>query len=161
MMDRYRVKPGTAVNLSQFDPADKSGFVGDKDAAKRDLKTLNNRLEELQELLYAEGKQKLLVVLQAMDTGGKDGVIRHVFDGVNPQGVKVASFKKPTSHMTIYGAFILIRQAGVKLLFSTAAIMKMYWWSGFIILYHQKSGRSAMSTSIHLNAFWRMKELIS
>jgi PPK2 family polyphosphate:nucleotide phosphotransferase len=53
-------------------------------------------LEELQELLYAEHKHKILIVLQAMDSGGKDGTIRHVFDGVNPQGVKVASFKVPT-----------------------------------------------------------------
>jgi PPK2 family polyphosphate:nucleotide phosphotransferase len=60
------------------------------------LKELNDRLEELQELLYAEGKHKILIVLQAMDSGGKDGTIRHVFDGTNPQGVKVASFKKPT-----------------------------------------------------------------
>jgi PPK2 family polyphosphate:nucleotide phosphotransferase len=60
------------------------------------LKELNDRLEELQELLYAEAKHKILIVLQAMDSGGKDGTIRHVFDGTNPQGVKVASFKKPT-----------------------------------------------------------------
>jgi PPK2 family polyphosphate:nucleotide phosphotransferase len=96
-MDQYLVKSGTAVDLSQYDCKDKSAFEGKKRDAKHELKMLNARLESLQELLYAEGKQKLLVVLQAMDTGGKDGVIRHVFDGVNPQGVKVASFKKPTS----------------------------------------------------------------
>ena len=95
-MEWYRVKQGTQVNLSELDPADKSRFDGNKAAGKEVLKMLNSRLESLQELLYAEGKRKVLVVLQAMDTGGKDGVIRHVFDGVNPQGVKVASFKKPT-----------------------------------------------------------------
>ncbi len=95
-MDRYRIKPGSQVDLSQWDPAERSGFDGDKEAGKYVLDMLNDRLEALQELLYAEGKHKLMVVLQAMDTGGKDGVIRHVFDGVNPQGVKVASFKKPT-----------------------------------------------------------------
>ncbi|MCU0488928.1 MAG: polyphosphate kinase 2 family protein, partial [Anaerolineales bacterium] len=58
---------------------------------------LNAELEVLQELLFAEHKQKILVVLQGMDTAGKDGVIRKVFEGVNPQGVKVASFKVPTS----------------------------------------------------------------
>jgi len=57
---------------------------------------LTSRLEELQELLYAEHKHKVLIVLQARDAGGKDGTIRHVFDRVNPQGVKVASFKVPT-----------------------------------------------------------------
>jgi PPK2 family polyphosphate:nucleotide phosphotransferase len=96
-MDRHRIIPGTTVNLASFDPSDASGFSGDKAAGKAQLKVLNRRLETLQELLYAEGKHKLLVVLQATDTGGKDGTIRHVFEGVNPQGVKVASFKKPTS----------------------------------------------------------------
>ncbi|MDF1513734.1 MAG: polyphosphate kinase 2 family protein [Anaerolineae bacterium] len=95
-MEQYLVQPGTIIDLGQWDPRDKSGFDGNKAAGKEVLKMLNERLEMLQELMYAEGKRKLLVVLQAMDTGGKDGVIRHVFDGVNPQGVKVASFKKPT-----------------------------------------------------------------
>ncbi len=95
-MEIYRVKPGSAVDLSTYDTRDTSGFDGDKSAGKKELKKLTARLEELQELLYAEGKHKLLIVLQAMDTGGKDGVIRHVFDGVNPQGVKVANFKVPT-----------------------------------------------------------------
>ena len=95
-MEIYRVKPRSAVDLSTYDTRDTSGFDGDKSAGKKELKKLTARLEELQELLYAEGKHKLLIVLQAMDTGGKDGVIRHVFDGVNPQGVKVANFKVPT-----------------------------------------------------------------
>lgn len=95
-MDRYRVEPNAAVDLSSIDANDKSLFDGDKRAGRRYLRELNQQLEHLQELLYAEGKHKLLVVLQAMDTGGKDGTIRHVFEGVNPQGVKVASFKKPT-----------------------------------------------------------------
>ena len=95
-MERYRVKPGSQVALSQWDPNDKSAFAGDKQEAREALRTRNERLEELQELLYAEHKHRVLVVLQAMDTGGKDGTIRHVFEGVNPQGVKVAGFKVPT-----------------------------------------------------------------
>lgn len=95
-MDRYRVVPGSEARLASRDPADRSAFDGDKSEAGRRTKQLNERLEELQELLYADGAHKLLIVLQAMDTGGKDGTIRHVFDGTNPQGVKVASFKKPT-----------------------------------------------------------------
>lgn len=95
-MERYRVKPGSQVDLSQWDPDDKGGFEGGKKAGKKATKVLNEQLEDLQELLYAENKNKVLIVLQAMDTGGKDGTIRHVFEGVNPQGVKVASFKKPT-----------------------------------------------------------------
>ncbi len=97
-MNHYRVTPGTAVDLGSHDPADTSGFSGDKKDGRARLKQLNRRMEALQELLYAEGRHKVLIVLQATDTGGKDGTIRHVFEGVNPQGVKVASFKKPTSH---------------------------------------------------------------
>lgn len=95
-MDRYCIEPGATVDLTSWDPRDKGGFDGDKAAGKQVLHMLNERLEDLQELLYAEGKRKILVVLQATDTGGKDGVIRHVFDRVNPQGVKVANFKVPT-----------------------------------------------------------------
>jgi len=95
-MNRYRVEPGTSVRLSERDPADATAFTGEKKEGRKRAAALNRRLEELQELLYAEGEHRLLVVLQAMDTGGKDGTIRHVFDGTNPQGVKVASFKKPT-----------------------------------------------------------------
>jgi len=95
-MKRHRIAPGTSVDLGSYDPAETSGFDGDKRQGKDRLRTLNKRLEELQETLYAQGKHKVLIVLQATDTGGKDGTIRHVFEGVNPQGVKVASFKKPT-----------------------------------------------------------------
>lgn len=95
-MHRYRVEPGTRVRLTDRDPGDTSAFGEGKQAGKEHLGQLNRRLEALQELLYAEGRRRMLVVLQAMDTGGKDGVIRHVFEGVNPQGVKVAPFKKPT-----------------------------------------------------------------
>ncbi|GAB4530339.1 MAG: polyphosphate kinase 2 family protein [Anaerolineae bacterium] len=95
-MDRYRVEPGARVDLSQWDPNDKSAFPVGKKEGRRQLLALNQRLEALQELLYAEHKHKVLIVLQGMDTAGKDGVIRHVFEGVNPQGVRVAGFKKPT-----------------------------------------------------------------
>ena len=95
-MKRHRIAPGTQVDLGAFDATETSGFDGDKRQGKVRLKALNRRLEKLQETLYAQGKHKVLIVLQATDTGGKDGTIRHVFEGVNPQGVKVASFKKPT-----------------------------------------------------------------
>jgi len=96
VLDRYRVEPGTTVDLSQWETSSSATFDGDKHAGKKALLGLNNELEVLQELLYAESKHKILIVLQATDTGGKDGTIRHVFEGVNPQGVHVASFKKPT-----------------------------------------------------------------
>ncbi len=96
-MEKYRVKPGAKVKLNKVDPHETSAFDGDKEEGKAHLIKLNQQLEALQELLYAEGKHKVLIVFQAMDAGGKDGVIRSVFEGVNPQGVKVASFKAPTS----------------------------------------------------------------
>jgi PPK2 family polyphosphate:nucleotide phosphotransferase len=95
-MERYRVKPGSQVDLSQWDPNDKGAYAGDKKEGRKQLLALNERLETLQELLFAEQKHKVLIVLQALDTGGKDGTIRHVFEGVNPQGVKVAGFGAPT-----------------------------------------------------------------
>jgi len=93
-MDQYKINNDNPINLTDFDPNDTGGFT--KDEAKKRTKALNKELEELQELLYAEWKHKVLIVLQAIDAGGKDGTIRHVFDGTNPQGVKVASFKVPT-----------------------------------------------------------------
>ena len=95
-MDRYRIKPGQKVKIKDFDPNEKGDWQGRKDEGKAELLKLNQELSDLQELLYAGQKQRLLVVIQAMDTGGKDGTIRAVFEGVNPQGVRVANFKVPT-----------------------------------------------------------------
>jgi PPK2 family polyphosphate:nucleotide phosphotransferase len=96
-MSRYLVEPDTKVKLSKWDPDDTGDPKVSKEAKLAETEELNKKLQSLQELLYAEHKHKVLVVLQAMDTGGKDGVISHVFDGVNPQGVRVASFKTPTA----------------------------------------------------------------
>ncbi len=95
-MNRYRVEPGTTVDLGAWDPDDQALFPDGKDAGAARLRELRDELRELQRVLWAEDKHKVLVVLQAMDAGGKDGTIRHVFRGVNPQGVRVASFKVPT-----------------------------------------------------------------
>lgn len=95
-MDIYRVKPGSRVDLKKIDPEDKKGFDDSKKDANKHLAELSLKLEGLQELLYAERKHRLLVILQAMDTGGKDGTIRHVFQSVDPLGVRVTSFKVPT-----------------------------------------------------------------
>jgi len=82
--------------LEDYDPGDTDGFNGGKEQALAELEKLGERLATLQNLLYAEKKHKLLVVLQAPDAGGKDGTIRVVFDRVNPTGVRVASFGLPT-----------------------------------------------------------------
>jgi PPK2 family polyphosphate:nucleotide phosphotransferase len=96
-MDRYLVAPGSRVRLEQWDPEDREAFPGGKEALEEELGRRNRQLEELQELLYAEHRRRILIVLQGMDTSGKDGVIRHVFEGVNPQGVRVANFKAPSA----------------------------------------------------------------
>jgi PPK2 family polyphosphate:nucleotide phosphotransferase len=93
---RYRVEPGTKVRLSAHDAGDTDGFRGDKAKGEAALTDLNDRLYELQELLYAEDRHRVLVVLQGMDTSGKDGTVRHVFREMNPVGVRVANFKKPS-----------------------------------------------------------------
>ncbi|MBE0669685.1 MAG: polyphosphate kinase 2 family protein [Anaerolineales bacterium] len=95
-MKQYLVKPETKVKLSKWDPNDTGDFKGGKEEGLARLEKLNSKLEALQELLFAEHRHKVLVILQAMDTGGKDGTIRRVFDRVNPAGVRVASFKAPT-----------------------------------------------------------------
>lgn len=93
--DRYRVKPGETLRLADRATDDTQG-LGDKDAAEEQLKANLDRMRDLQEQLFAENKQALLIVLQAMDTGGKDSTIESVTEGINPQGVRVAGFKKPT-----------------------------------------------------------------
>lgn len=85
---------GESVDLSEYDADFVDGW--ERDAAKDATDALQDEMQDLQERLYAEGKQSLLIVLQAMDAGGKDGTIKKVFEGVNPQGVHVANFKQPT-----------------------------------------------------------------
>jgi PPK2 family polyphosphate:nucleotide phosphotransferase len=95
--DRWIVKPGSRLSLADHDPRDKTGAPGDKKATRALLDDLHAELGGLQERLYAESTQALLVVLQAIDAGGKDGTVKHVFRGVNPQGVRVTAFKQPTA----------------------------------------------------------------
>ena len=90
----YRVAANAKVRLSDHDPAGTEGI--EKQAGKAAGEQLIKQLDALQELLYADGRHKLLVILQGVDACGKDGTIRAVFEGVNPQGVNVSSFKKPT-----------------------------------------------------------------
>ncbi|NND83667.1 MAG: polyphosphate kinase 2 family protein [Acidimicrobiia bacterium] len=95
-LSRYRVTDGGGFSLAHHDPADRSQFTGGKKNGKARVAAHSLQLEELQERLYAEGERRLLVVLQAMDTAGKDSTIRHVFASVDPIGVNVTPFKKPT-----------------------------------------------------------------
>ncbi len=91
----YRVDNGRKFRLKDFDPADTSG-VKSKKHAEKELPRGIDRMIELQDKLYAQDKWALLVILQAMDAAGKDGVIKHVMSGLNPQGCQVYSFKQPS-----------------------------------------------------------------
>jgi PPK2 family polyphosphate:nucleotide phosphotransferase len=93
--NQFRIQPGTRVHLAKRDPADKSAVPASKGERLARLAALAPRIDALQDLLYAERRHKVLVVLQGMDTAGKDGTIRHVFSTVDPLGVRAVSFRAP------------------------------------------------------------------
>jgi PPK2 family polyphosphate:nucleotide phosphotransferase len=96
VIDRIRIEPGHRPGLEARDARDTLG-LGGKEEAKEELAALVARLERLQRRLYAEARRSVVLVLQGLDASGKDGVIRAVFEGVNPQGCRVVAFKAPTS----------------------------------------------------------------
>jgi PPK2 family polyphosphate:nucleotide phosphotransferase len=93
---RYRIRPAQKVRLSRWDPNERAEPARTDKDAKSALEDILPKLDRLQGLLYAEGRHRVLLVLQGMDTAGKDATIRRVFQGVNPQGVRVARFGPPT-----------------------------------------------------------------
>ncbi len=97
LLDRYRVVKGKGFKLRDYDPADTAGHLVRRQEATALLNGGVERLSRLQEKLYAQDRWSLLVVFQAMDAAGKDGTIKHVMSGVNPQGVQVTSFKAPSA----------------------------------------------------------------
>lgn len=105
IIERYRVTDGDKFKLKDFDPDDTGDVDFDKKDGKEILEVGVKRLAKLQERLYAEGKWAILMVLQGIDTAGKDGVIKHVLSGVNPQGCSVHSFKQP-SHKELAHDFL-------------------------------------------------------
>ena len=93
--EKFLVKQGSKLDLKDH-PTDFTGDYTDKKMAVKDLKKNIDRLRELQDVLYAQNVYSLLIVFQAMDTAGKDGAIKHVMSGVNPQGCQIVSFKVPS-----------------------------------------------------------------
>ncbi len=119
--EEFRVRPASRVELAKLDPADTRGCKGKGDAAKqldRDCAALTS----LQYLLYAENKRSLLIVLQAMDTGGKDGTIEHVLKAMNPQSAYMHSFKQPSaleaSHDFLWRAHAAVPARGQTAIFN-------------------------------------------
>jgi PPK2 family polyphosphate:nucleotide phosphotransferase len=153
-IERFRVPPGGPVDLTTW-PTDDDGGWDRRDARQR-TEALNRELEDLQELLYAEGRHKVLVVIQATDTGGKDGTIRHVFDGVNPQGVKVATFKKPTeselAHDFLWRVHAHTPSAGEITIFN-----RSHYEDVLVVRVHELVPRSRWERRYrHINAFEQM-----
>jgi PPK2 family polyphosphate:nucleotide phosphotransferase len=95
--EHYLLKEGSEVSLHRWNPDATRGFKGDKRDGLKAIDAIIRKLDPLQELLYAENKHSVLVVLQGMDSSGKDATIRKVFEGVNPEGVRVAHFGKPSA----------------------------------------------------------------
>lgn len=93
MLEQLRVKPGSAARIADRDPRDALGLEKDDGIAR--LKELSERIDVLQYRLFAANTRSVLLVLQGLDASGKDGVVRRVFDGVNPTGIRVVSFRAP------------------------------------------------------------------
>jgi PPK2 family polyphosphate:nucleotide phosphotransferase len=92
----FKVSPGSTLKLHDIDPSFTDGHEN-HEAANNEIAAYQKRLRDLQDLLYAERQHSLLICLQAMDTGGKDGTINHVLGAMNPQGCRVAPFRQPSA----------------------------------------------------------------
>ncbi len=97
LLKRYCVTDGVGFSLKKYDPTDEGGLRLEREAAAALLASGQKRLAELQDMLYAQDRWAVLCIVQAMDAAGKDGTIKHVFRGLNPQGCEVTAFKAPTS----------------------------------------------------------------
>ncbi len=96
-LQRFRIDKPHKFRLADYDPADTCGLDIDKPEAKTMLASGIDRLSKLQEVLYADNRRAVLLVFQAMDAAGKDGAIKHVMSGINPQGCQVHAFKRPSA----------------------------------------------------------------
>lgn len=118
---KFIVEPGKKVRLDKIDPA----YTGEHEThehAKPEIAKHVGRMDRLQYLLYADGSQSLLVVLQALDAGGKDGVVRHLFSGMNPQGTTSVGFKQPSkleaAHDFLWRAHLRVPAKGEVVIFN-------------------------------------------
>jgi len=111
--EKFRVKAGSKVRLDRIDAAFKDKHE-DQSSAVGEIEKFTQRLRELQYLLYAENKRSLLIILQAMDAGGKDGTINHVLGNMNPQGARVYGFKVPSAEEAAHDFLWRIHQAAPK-----------------------------------------------
>ena len=132
----YRVDDGKHFKLKDFDPAD-TGRWHSVDEAKDDLQKDIERMADMQAKLYAQDQWAMLLIFQAMDAAGKDGTIKHVMSGVNPEGCQVYSFKTPSEtelqHDFLWRTTQHLPERGRMVGFSTALITKKCWWFACIL----------------------------
>ena len=166
---RYRIDNPKRFRLASFDPGDTGGIKLDKDDGEDDPGRRREAARRAAGGLYAQGQWALLVVLQGLDTAGKDGVIEHVMSGVNPQGCEVHSFKAPSPRSSTHDFLWRARHArcrsAVTSASSIAPTTKKCWWCGSIrscwsaeaaaaSWSARTSGRSASRTSAPSSAIW-------
>jgi PPK2 family polyphosphate:nucleotide phosphotransferase len=146
------ISPGTKIKLKDYDPNYTGEYQQRKDAEKI-LVGIKSQMIELQELLYAENKRALLIILQAMDTAGKDGTIRHVMGGVDPQGCDVESFKVPTpeelSHDFLWRAHKVVPGKGKIVIFN-----RSYYEDVLVVRVHNLVPKEVWTKRYeHINGF--------
>lgn len=127
--DRYLVKPDSKFSLDDIKPDDRSERGDSKAEDQAELARLSTEINALQDILYAQKKHKLLLVLQGMDSSGKDGTVKHVFSECDPLGIRLASFKGPTEEELAHDYLWRVHSKvpkKVRLLFLIVAITKMY-----------------------------------
>ena len=154
-LHQLHVTPGQRVKLADVDPAFK-GHHPNHASAAAELAHYTERLRALQELLYAEGRRSLLICLQAMDTGGKDGVINHVLGAMNPQGCRVAHFRRPSpeeaAHDFLWRAHRVAPARGEVVIFN-----RSHYEDVLIVRVHEMVPKSVWSARYErINEFERM-----
>lgn len=135
-LDRYRVNP-KKFSLKDYDAKDKTERTGSKEQNTEELSRLATEINALQDVLHAEGKRKVLLILQGMDASGKDGTVRHVFKECDPLGIRLASFKAPSSdelaHDYLWRVHQQVPKAGELVIFNRShyedvLIVKVHQW---------------------------------
>jgi len=149
---KYRVEPGKKIDLETFDAAAKPADL-DRKEAEQTFASLTEKLRDLQHLMYAEGKNSLLIVLQGRDAAGKDGTIRRVFGPMNPQGCRVTSFKVPSkeeqAHDFLWRCHKVAPRRGQVAIFN-----RSHYEDVLVVRVHDLVPRSVWSKHYdHINAF--------
>jgi len=153
--EKLIVEPGREARLRDRDPEATPGIKG-KAAAEKALEKNMKRLEELQFLLYAESRRAVLIVFQAMDAGGKDGIIRHVMSALNPQGCSVTSFKVPTPEEAKHDFLWRIHKATPRL-GEFAIFNRSHYEDVLVVRVHDLVSKSVWAKRYnHINAFEKL-----